>query len=561
MGEASFAEIRERFEKSIQSGDFIAVENKSPSRVFTTERMIQYERDNVAEMQRGQGQNNPLVTPPTWQQVQENHAHLSPSQRSAVEQIVSGRDKIMGLEGVAGAGKTTSLAAIREAAECEGYQVIGLAPTSRAAHKLAESGIESGTLQRHLVRPEAPDDGQKRLFVIDESSLASTKQMNEFFHRLHISDRVLLVGDTRQHEAVEAGRPYKQLQDAGMHTARLDQILRQKDPMLKEAVEQLARGDVRSGIASLERQGRVHEIVNPQERFGAIAREYARKPEGTLVISPDNKSRRELNSLIHSEMQNIGDVSKDEHKLRVLESRQEMTGADRQWAGQYEAGDVVRYSRGSKALKIEAGEYARVSHVDPKENRITIERENGTSQTYDPRRLSGVSVHREVVREFSQGDRIQFTLPSKELKVANRELGTIERVSSEGDLKIRMDSGREVQFNIREHAHLDHGYAVTSHSSQGQTAERVLIHVDTDKSELLVNNRFAYVSVSRAQHDAQIYTNDGSKLSHSLSRESSQRTAVEVEQQPAAPKAEPVSLRGVRPSEEEQGHSLGIGLA
>jgi hypothetical protein len=85
--------------------------------------------------------------------------------------------------------------------------------------------------------------------------------------------------------------------------------------------------------------------------------------------------------------------------------------------------------------------------------------------------------------------------------------------------------------------------------------------VDTDKSELLVNNRFAYVSVSRAQHDAQIYTNDGSKLSNSLSRESSQRTAVEVEQQSAAPKTEPVSLRGVRRSEEEQGHSLGIGLA
>jgi conjugative relaxase-like TrwC/TraI family protein len=561
MGEASFAEIRERFEKSIQSGEFIEVENKSPSRAFTTEKMIQYERDNVAEMQRGQGQNGPLVNPQTWQHVQENHAQLSPSQRAAVEQIVSGRDKIMGLEGVAGAGKTTSLSAIREAAECEGYQVIGLAPTSRAAHKLAESGIESGTLQRHLIRHEAPADGQKRLFVIDESSLASTKQMNEFFHRPHTSDRVLLVGDTRQHEAVEAGRPYKQLQEAGMQTAKLDQILRQKDPMLKQTVEQLARGDVRGGIANLEQQGRVHEIVNPQERLAAIAREYARKPEGTLVISPDNESRRELNSLIHREMQNRGDVSKDEHKLPVLESRQEMTGADRQWAGQYEAGDVVRYSRGSKALKIEAGEYARVRHVDAKENRITIEREKGTPQTYDPRRLSGVSVHREVEHEFSTGDRIQFTAPSKELKVANRELGTIERVSSEGDLSVRLESGREVRFNIREHAHLDHGYAMTSHSSQGQTAERVLIHVDTEKSELLVNNRFAYVSVSRAQHDAQIYTNDGSKLSHSLSRESSQRTAAEVEQQLAAPKTEPVPLRGVRPSEEEQGHSLGIGLA
>ena len=72
---------------------------------------------------------------------------------------------------------------------------------------------------------------------------------------------------------------------------------------------------------------------------------------------------------------------------------------------------------------------------------------------------------------------------------------------------MRVDSGQEVRFNVREHPYLNYGYAVTSHSSQGQTADRVLIHVDTEKSEQLVNNRFAYVSVSRAQHDAHIYTN------------------------------------------------------
>jgi len=561
MGEAGFGEVRERFEKRIDSGYLIEVESKSPARAFTTERMIQYERDNVTEMRRGQAQHGPLVSPEAWQSVQQNHTHLSTSQHAAVQQILTTQDKIIGLEGVAGAGKTTSLTAVREAAEHEGYQVIGLAPTSRAAHKLGESGIESHTLQRELIRSDPPNEGQKRLFVIDESSLASTKQMNEFFHRLHTSDRVLLVGDTRQHEAVESGRPYKQLQEAGMETAKLREILRQRDPTLKEAVEHLARGDVHGGISSLEQQGRVHEIVNPQERFNSIAREYSRNPEGTLVISPDNESRRELNSLIHRELQNRGDVSKDEHKLRVLESRQEMTGADRQWAGQYEPGDVLRYSRGSKTEGIAPGEYARVTGVDPKENRITVERETGTLQTYDPRRLSGVTVNREAEREFSNGDRIQFTAPSRELHVANRDLGTIEHVNSNGDLRIRIDSGQEVRFNVREHPHLDYGYAVTSHSSQGQTADRVLIHVDTEKSELLVNNRFAYVSVSRAQHDAHIYTNDGSKLSRSLSRESSQRTATEVERQPAAAQAESINQRGSRPSEEEQGQSLGIGIA
>jgi conjugative relaxase-like TrwC/TraI family protein len=192
MGEASFTEIRERFEKRVESGDLIEVESKSPARAFTTEQMIGYERDNVAEMRRGQNLDNPLVSTDAWRHIEEKHSHLSTSQRAAVEQILTSHDRITGLEGVAGAGKTTSLAAVREAAEHEGYKVFGLAPTSRAAQKLAESGIESGTLQRHLARGEQPDGGEKRLYVLDESSLASTKQMNELLHRLDGGDRVLL---------------------------------------------------------------------------------------------------------------------------------------------------------------------------------------------------------------------------------------------------------------------------------------------------------------------------------------------------------------------------------
>ena len=115
----------------------------------------------------------------------------------------------------------------------------------------------------------------------------------------------------------------------------------------------------------------------------------------------------------------------EEHKLRVLDSRQAMTGADRQWALQYEPGDVIRYSRGSKVLGIEPGEYARVKDVNIKENRITVERENGVQKNYDPRRLSGVAVYQEVDRAFSEGDRTQFTAPSRDLRIANRELGTI----------------------------------------------------------------------------------------------------------------------------------------
>ena len=97
-------------------------------------------------------------------------------------------------------------------------------------------------------------------------------------------------------------------------------------------------------------------------------------------------------------------------------------------------------------------------------------------------------------------------------------------------MQIKLDSGREVKLSAEEHPHLDYGYAVTSHSSQGATADRVLINVDSEQAgEQLVNSRLAYVAVSRARYDAQIYTNDAGNLGNALSREVSHATAVGTE--------------------------------
>ena len=117
--------------------------------------------------------------------------------------------------------------------------------------------------------------------------------------------------------------------------------------------------------------------------------------------------------------------------------------------------------------------------IDAPHNRITVELKDGMERTYDPHRQQGVSVYREEPRSFSVGDRIQFTTPANNLKVANRELGTVESIT-EGRMSLRMDDGRSVQLDPASHPHLDHGYAATSHFSQGQTTERVLVHVDTE---------------------------------------------------------------------------------
>jgi ATP-dependent exoDNAse (exonuclease V) alpha subunit len=204
-----------------------------------------------------------------------------------------------------------------------------------------------------------------------------------------------------------------------------------------------------------------------------------------------------------------------------------MTGAERSWASHYEIGDVVRYTRGSKTIGIEAGSYASVAAINPAANQLTVEKANGEIATYDPRRLTGVSVYQEIERQFSAGDRIQFTAPDKSLGVANRELATIEAVHPNGRLSAHLANNRQIEFNPCEHRHFDHGYAVTSHSAQGLTAERVLVHADTSVHPDLLNSRFGYVSVSRASLDAEIYTNDAAGLGQKLSGDVSKTSAIE----------------------------------
>jgi ATP-dependent exoDNAse (exonuclease V) alpha subunit len=530
MGDITYSQVRANLESRLAAGEFRIVERSKgiPARQFTTAKTIAAEHEILRRMREGQNQVEPTLSRPQAIAVADAHPYLNRGQKSVVEDVLSSPDRIQGLQGFAGVGKTTTLTVIRRASESQGYSVQGLAPTSRAAKQLSEAGVQAGTLQSFLARGASSSSADpKHFYFVDESSLASTNQVREFLSRLGSTDRVLLVGDIRQHQGVEAGRPFEQLQEAGMRTATLHEIVRQKDPALKAAVEMLATGQVSAALNALDQQGLVREIPNAEDRVRAIAKSYVESPENTLIVSPDNASRRELNVAVRQELKANGTIAAEDHKFCVLVQRQDMTGAERTWASHYEIGDTVRYTRGSKAVGIEATAYALVVRIDADNNFLTVEKASREFATYDPRRLSGVSVYREVGREFSVGDRIQFTAPDKSLGVANRDMAAIEAIHPDGRLSARLDNNRLIEFNANEHRHLDHGYAVTSHSSQGLTAERVLIHGDTSVHPDLLNSRFAYVSISRASHDAKIYTNNAADLGQRLSGEVSKSSAIE----------------------------------
>ena len=533
MGEITHAQVRANLDSRLASGEFQILERSQsiPGRQFTTAKTIAAEQEILRRMREGQNHVEPVLSRPQAITVADQHSHLNRAQKSVVEDVLSSPDRIQGIQGFAGAGKTTTLTVIRGAAESQGYQVEGFAPTSRAARQLNEAGIEAGTLQGFLARTANPDGPErKHFYLVDESSLASTNQIHEFLTRLGPHDRVLFIGDIRQHQGVEAGRPFEQLQEAGMRTAKLDEIVRQQDPALKSAVELLATGQVSAALDALQQQGHVREIPNAEERVRAIAKNYVESPENTLIVSPDNASRRQLNLAVRQELKATGALAPEDHTFRVLVQRQDMTGAERSWASHYDINDVVRYTRGSKAIGIGAGAYALLVAINPAANQLTVEKPNQELATYDPRRLTGVSVYREIERELTVGDRIQFTAPDKSLGVANRDLATIEAIHPDGRLSARLDNNRKIEFNASEHRHFDHGYAVTSHSSQGLTAERVLVHADTSVHPDLLNSRFGYVSISRASHEATLFTDDMAKLGPRLGADVSKTSALEINQ-------------------------------
>jgi ATP-dependent exoDNAse (exonuclease V) alpha subunit len=205
-----------------------------------------------------------------------------------------------------------------------------------------------------------------------------------------------------------------------------------------------------------------------------------------------------------------------------------MTGAERTFANAYQPDeDIIRYNRASKVYKVKPGDYASVIGVNHERNELTVRFANGRTLTYDPTRLSGVSVYNKADRAFAEGDRIQFRAPFTDKRIVNGELGSITKIEPE-EMRVALDSGRDVSFDPQQFRHLDYGYAVTSHSSQGLTVDRVLINADTQESLRLLNDRMAYVAVSRAREEALIYTDSTQNLRETLNRASNKEMALEA---------------------------------
>jgi len=530
MGRADLSQIRNENRRSQERGQLLAVPTSevATQTSFTTPEMIALERDNLDLMRAGRGRAEPIAQLLEIQQWAAERGLLS-DQVEVANITLTARDWLTAIEGRAGSAKTTTVGAIAEFAQEHGYSVQGFAPTTRAVRSLSEAGVNARTVAS-LVENPSPPAGDNQFWIVDESSLLSARQMNRLLRRARDQgiERIVFLGDQRQHHAIEAGRPIYQMRQAGMLVARLEIIRRQRDSNLRQAVTLAAEGRISDALTLLEKQNRVREIGVARDRYEAIAREYLAAHEAgerVLVVSPANDERRQLNSAIRDLLRSRGHIA-DAGREQVVLVNRNLTKAQRTHARSYEVGDVVRYRRGSKKLGLARGGYASVEAIDPKHRRITIRTDDGRTIQYNPKRPSGVDVFRPEQRIFAVGDRVQFRAPDRALKIANGELATV--VAMDGAKAVlRTDTGREVNASLQRLRHIDYGYASTSHSSQGATVDRVVVNIDTLRSIELVNRKQFYVSISRARDEVTIYTDDREALRHAVNRNREKSVALE----------------------------------
>jgi conjugative relaxase-like TrwC/TraI family protein len=446
---------------------------------------------------------------------------LNAGQRSLVELVLTTRNRIIGVNGLAGTGKTTALKVARDLAEREGFEFVGLAPSHSAVRALEKSGIESQTVQRWLLDRDAESKLTPRsVVVLDEAGLAGTVTLRAVLERIERTDgRAVFVGDVYQYDSVEAGRGFAQLQEHGMQTAELHQMVRQREPTLAMA----ARLSVREPGRALQLL-RVIEEKDAAARHERMARDFgALSPSAraeTLLLTGTHEARHDINERVRARLGLAGSGERI-RVFRVLDK----TTAEKKQLEMYQPGLAIRFEKDYRSLGARRGDTAQVERV--LSDAMIVSLPDGTHRTMSPRRLSGKGWSLGVVEdlEVAAGERVRFTGTNSIAGYRNREHGVVEEISADA-LGIRRSDGSTLQLARERVLSLDYSYAVTGHSAQGLDVSRVVLEKDTRSRT--TDRRSFYTDLTRARDAAVVVTDSTPRLAKRVRSDPPKVAALDV---------------------------------
>lgn len=477
-----------RAEKLINENDKLVnlgnkeLENGTIKQFFTTEKNINIEDNIIAKMKKEKGTITALNEEKSEKLLDEicKNGGYTPNreQVNAIHHILTNKDRIIGVQGLAGTGKTYSFALVKKMADRENIEVKGICFTGKASEGLqADSGIESTTIHSFLnklekdsgVRQKTTTEGikqdwdlskvkpagKKQIWVVDEAGLVDNRMMNYLIEASIKADaKLVLTGDYQQLPPVGAGEPMKNLIDNGMATAYMEDIRRQKDIELLNAVRESVKGDTLNTYNILEQKNAYHEIDDRDKLQDEIVKKVTSIEQGdlkeNLLLVQTNADRKNYNDKIQKVFVEQGKlITGNTFKIENNEGRQERRKI-------YEGDRIVLLANDSMCF-----------------------------------------------REIKGG------LGYAKTKVNNGTMGTVKRVEND-KIVVSLDNGKMVYFNPEKYKNFDLAYAVTNYKAQGMTVKNCLVDMTTKGKS---NNRNAlYVNISRAKFKAEVFTDDKKKL-------------------------------------------------
>ena len=385
----------------------------------TTARSLGVEAEIVERMRRGLGAGRALfsaqaglkrVSPDAV--LRAGHLHpMNAGQTAAAALILTSADRVVAVHGAAGVGKTTLFEVVVRAAEERGLSFFGVTPSHSAKANLAEkAGAEAAVLAwmttryGRLAEPGARATAEERRewkgrgLIVDEASMMSNTDAQKL---LRIADalkieKVVLVGDTRQHNSPGAGAPFRHLINEEVPLAKVEQIMRQKDPLLHHIVSTLSRGEGTKGLQLLG--DRVTEVGRGEGDAALAQAAYALWSEGKdagrsrPIIVQTQAQRSLVNDLVVNSLVERGEatpVGAEGERLVAVQ----MHGPERLDAGAYEIGQILVFHAGSLAAGVSRGAHLELTGIDDRGrvNLLSARDEAGRQLTIDLNRTARAS--------------------------------------------------------------------------------------------------------------------------------------------------------------------------
>jgi conjugative relaxase-like TrwC/TraI family protein len=478
-------------------------------RGFSTPQILATELDLIQTVNAGCDAVTPLhpgYRPADW---------LGEDQRRAIYHVLRTSDRITGLRGLAGSGKTTALRELVAACKEAKIEPLFCAPTAAATEVLRKEGFEAKTLQSLLLSKQLLS--KDKLVVLDEAGAVGMDDMKRLFDYANDA-RIILSGDTGQHASVARGDALRILErHSDFKSGQLTAIRRQRKAAYRKAVELAAQKRTVEAFAQLERMGAVAEFSG-DKLHGSAAKSYLKalnENKSALLVAPTWNEIEAVTEKVRATLKTSGRLAGEEKEFQVFDSLS-WTEAQKRDARQYRPGMAIHFHR--RGHGFEKGETVAVVSVE--NDSLKVQHLDGSENIF----LLGAGIACEVGEKrklkVAAGDKLLLQ-SNWQKKFVNGELVEVKAV--QGDSVLLAD-GRVIPAEYRT---FTHGYAVTSHAAQGKTVDEVLL-VASSRSLPAINQEQFYVSISRGRERCQVFTDDAEMLRSHVTRSSARLAAVEA---------------------------------